>query len=314
MPALEVTPITVHREAKRRFFHMLSCIRLDEVLILQGAPLLGVVFSLGTLARAKYLGLLVFAAASFCFAAHVIVLNDWCGAVTDLRDPNRAARVFTARGISRKEVGYLCALLLAASLLLSVPFGMAPLLIAIGLAILSALYSGFSIKGVPLLNSILHLLGGLLHFLLGYSLFHPIDWRGIEIGTFFTLMFMAGHLTQEVRDYEGDLSSGIRTNAVEFGTARTFAAGFLLFTVANALLVVLAQRGVVPRILVLAAGAYPFHLWWTVQTSLAGLTFENIRRLQARYRILYAIIGILIIVVVTESMTAEPTALLTTGS
>ena len=58
---------------------------------------------------------------------------------------------------------------------------------------LSALYSApaFHMKGVPLLNSALHLIGGLLHFLLGYSLLRPVDGRSLEIGCFFALIFAA---------------------------------------------------------------------------------------------------------------------------
>ena len=302
MPQAQGTALAANRGPVRSFLHLLSCVRLDEVLVLQGTPLFGALFSMGTLTGAKCLKLLVFAAASSFLVAHVFVLNDWCGASTDLRDPNRTTRVFTARGIGRNEIRYLCATLLALALLLLVPFGTAPLLIALALALLSALYSvpGFSIKGVPLLSSVLHLLGGLLHFLLGYSIFRAPDWRGIEIGSFFALTFVAGHLTQEARDHKSDLHNGIRTNAVRFGPAPCFAAAFLLFTVADLLLFVLAQRGVLPRVLVLAAGLYPLHLWLTLQTISAGLTFENIRRLQVRYRILYAVIGLIMIAALLE--------------
>ncbi len=297
MAAAQGTPTATHRGAVRSFLHLLSCIRFDEVLVLQGAPLFGALFAMGTLTGAKFLKLVVLGAASCCLVAHVFLLNDSCGAGTDLRDPNRAERVFIARGIGRDQIRWLCGLLLALTLLLLVPFGPAPLSIAVALAILSALYSvpRFSMKGMPLLSSALHLLGGVLHFLLGYSLFRAPDWRGIEIGSFFAVTFVAGHLTQEARDYQSDLHNGIQTNAVRFGLAQCFAAAFLLFTVADALLFVLAQRGTVPRILVVAAGFYPLHLWWTLQTVFAGFTFENIRRLQVRYRILYAFIGLLMI-------------------
>lgn len=297
MAAAQGTAAPTHRGAVRSFLHLLSCIRLDEVLVLQGTPLFGALFAMGALTGAKCLKLVVLAAASSCLVAHVFLLNDCCGAGGDLRDPNRAERVFIARGIGRNQILWLCGLLLVLALLLLVPFGPAPLAIALALAIFSALYSvpKFSMKGMPLLSSVLHLLGGLLHFLLGYSLFRAPDWRGIEIGGFFAVTFVAGHLTQEARDYKSDLHNGIRTNAVKFGPARCFAAAFLLFTVADLLLFVLAQRGIVPRILVVAAGFYPLHLWWTLQTVFAGLTFENIRWLQVRYRVLYAIIGLIMI-------------------
>lgn len=79
-----------------------------------------------------------------------------------------------------------------------------------------------------------------------------MDGRSIEIGSFFALTFVAGHPVHEARDYASDLPNRILTNAVRFGPARSFVAAFF-FTVADALLVVLASLGVVPRIL-LAGG------------------------------------------------------------
>jgi 4-hydroxybenzoate polyprenyltransferase len=303
MTAAERTAIAARSGAWRRLPHLLSCIRLDEVVILQGTPLLGALFSMGALTRAKSLGLLALVAASSCLVAHVFVVNDLCATSTDLRDPNRAARVFTARGIERRTARHLSLLLLALSLLLLIPFGSAPVLIATAVAILSALYSAPSLplKGVPLANSVLHVLGGLLHFLLGYSLFHAVDASGLEIGGFFALTFAAGHLTHEARDWGSDRLNGIRTNAVRFGPARSFRAGFILFTAADVLLVMLAAREVVPRVLVIVAALYPLHLWWTLRTAAAGLTFENIRRLQIRYRALYATIGLIMIFAVVKS-------------
>lgn len=281
----------------RSLARLLSCIRFDEVLVLQGSPLIGAFFSIGTLTTEKAVHLSIFAAGSCCLVAHVFVLNDWAGSSADLKDPNRAAAAFTTKGIGRAQMRYLWMVLLALSLLLLSPFGWRTLGIALAIAGLSALYSAPAshAKGVPLLNSALHLVGGLLHFLLGYSLFSAVDGRGVEIGCFFALTFAAGHLTHEARDCEFDLLNGIRTNAVTFGRARSFVAGFALFTLANVLLVVLAARGVVPRALILVAVLYPLHLYWSLRTLRAGLTFESIRRLQVRYRALYATIGLMMV-------------------
>jgi hypothetical protein len=64
------------------------------------------------------------------------------------------------------------------------------------------------------------------------------------------------------------------------------------------LLVVLAARGAVPRALVLVTALYAVHLYWSLRTLRAGLNFESIRRLQVRYRALYAIIGLMMVVTV----------------
>jgi hypothetical protein len=95
---------------------------------------------------------------------------------TDLADPNKAAGVFTTRGLGRKEIGGLTALLLALSLLLFSRLAQALSAWALAIAALSALNSlpRFYWKGRPLLSSTAHLVGGVLHFLLGYSLGNAI--------------------------------------------------------------------------------------------------------------------------------------------
>ena len=294
MSVVEKTLFVDRRWALQRLVRLLSCIRFDEVLVLQGTPALGALFAIGPLTTTVWPGLLALAIASCCLVAHVFLFNDWSGASTDLHDPNRAEQVFTARGVRSGAVGALCIALLIPGLVPLIPFGPTPLLLALVLVALSTLYSapGTPMKGVPLASSALHLAGGLVHFLIGYSVFRALDMRGVAIGAYFALTFVAGHLTHEARDCVADASSGICTNAVHFGPARNFLAGFTLFTIADALLVVLAVSGFLPRLVLFAAATYPLHLWWTWQAWRAGLGFANIRRLQMRYRMLYAIIGI----------------------
>jgi 4-hydroxybenzoate polyprenyltransferase len=274
---------------------LLSCIRFGEVLVLEGSPLLGAVFSMGHLTAEKAVAIVLLAAGNACLVAHVFVLNDWSGMNTDLLDPNRMSGVFTNRGIGRAWIGSLWMTLLALSLLLLSPLGSRTLTIALAIAGLSALYSapGVHIKGIPIANSALHFAGGLLHFLLGYSVFSAVDGRGLVLGCFFALTFVAGHLTHETRDSEGDLINGIRTNAVTFGKARSFAASVVLFMIADVLLIVLAVSDTAPRPLFLIAAFLPLHLFWSFQAWRAGLTFESVRRLQVRYRAIYAAIGLI---------------------
>jgi 4-hydroxybenzoate polyprenyltransferase len=277
----------------RRVRRYLACLRYREILILQGPPLLGAVFAIEKKTPAVLAPLAVLAAASALLVAHVFVLNDWAGLRADLNDPNKAANVFAARGVTRPEIGRLAVGLLAASLLLFAILGAQPLALAAAIAGLSVLYSLplAPAKGMPLLGSLLHLIGGALHFLLGYVAFHPIDERALALAAFCGLVFAAGHLNQEVRDGDGDRRNGITTNAVVFGKTPTFLAGLAVFTLAYFELFVLAARGLIPSVLEVAAVLYPLHLYWSVQTLFRGLTFESIRRLQARYRALFAIIG-----------------------
>jgi 4-hydroxybenzoate polyprenyltransferase len=271
-----------------------SCIRYQDVLILQGSPLLGAAFALHGITLETVMTGCVLALASMLLVAHIFSFNDWANIALDSNDPNKSADVFVTRGVSRRGVAVLSLGLLVASLLLLGLLRRQTLLLGIVIAVLGGLYShpSFNAKGTPVISSLPHLIGGALHFLLGYSVFGAIDQRGVLIALFFALTFTAGHLNQEVRDHEGDRLNGIRTNAVVFGKHAAFAAGFLLFTLAYADLVFLAYRRIVPAPLgVLPLLLYPVHVYWSVTTVRAGLSFAGISRFQNRYRLLYALIG-----------------------
>jgi 4-hydroxybenzoate polyprenyltransferase len=271
------------------------CIRYRDVLILQGSPLLGLAFAFrGEMTVEKAVSMGVFVLASVLLVAHIFSFNDWAGIALDSKDPNKSADVFVTRGVSRHGVAVLSLALLAASVLLLSLLPYRTLVLGIAVAALGALYSHPSLdaKGVPVASSLPHLIGGALHFLLGYSVLAGIDRRGTLIALFFALTFTAGHLNQEVRDYDGDRLNGIRTNAVVFGKTAAFMAGGVLFTLAYADLVFLAYAGIVPAALaVLPSVLYPLHVFWSVSTWRSGLSFAGVSRFQNRYRMLYALIG-----------------------
>ena len=287
------------RRARLDLRAYLSCIRYQEVLLLQGSPLLGAAFALKEITVESALSVLLLALAGFLLVAHIFTFNDWAGIASDSNDPNKSAKVFSTKGITPRGVLLLSSGLLAASLLLFALLPGRTFLVAVAIAALGLFYSHPSInaKGLPLVSSSPHLVGGTLHFLLGYSLFAGIDRRGILIAFFFALTFTAGHLNQEVRDYDGDRLNGALTNAVAFGRTAAFVAGFLGFTLAYGDLVFLAHAGLVPASLgAVPLVLYPLHVFWSARTLRAGLSFENVSRFQSRYRMLYALIGLTMVV------------------
>jgi 4-hydroxybenzoate polyprenyltransferase len=283
----------VDLSATRAAFRYVSCLRLPEIAVLQGSPLLGAAFAIPRPGMEYVEPIAILTVANLCLVAHIFMLNDWAGLSTDLSDPNKAASVFTTRGVETREVGSLTVILLAVSLFLFSRLGAVTLGVALAIAGLSALYSlpGFDWKGRPILNSIAHLAGGILHFLLGYCVVSAIDHRALAIATFFSLTFAAGHLTQEIRDYQGDVLNAIRTNAVIFGKRCTFAASAALFTLAYAVLLLLAVQRVIPRALAVLVVLYPVHVRWSLEALRDGLTYAGIRRLQTRYRLLFAMLA-----------------------
>jgi 4-hydroxybenzoate polyprenyltransferase len=287
------------RTSALRYFSCLR-LRLRDILVLQGPPLLGAALAAGDPSVRDLASLATLMVANVFLMAHVFMLNDWAGLSVDLADPNKASSVFTNRGVRPRELAVLTVGLLVVSLVLFSRLGPVTLGLALSIAALSALYSlpRFHWKGRPLLNSAAHLAGGILHFLLGYSLASAVDVRGIAIAAFFALIFAAGHLTLEIRDYQGDLAHAIRTNAVTFGQRRTFAASLVLFTLAQALFLLLALEGILPRALAALIALYPLQLYWSLETRRERFTFASVSRLQNRYRALYAVIGVAMVAAV----------------
>jgi 4-hydroxybenzoate polyprenyltransferase len=284
--------------AKASALRYLSCLRPQDILVLQGPPLLGAGLAIGAPPAEEVVPLVLLMVANVFLVSHIFMLNDWSGLTTDFADPNKTARVFTARGVRRRNVGVLTVGLLVVSLLLFSGVGALVLSVAVAIATLSALYSlpRFNWKGRPLVNSLAHFTGGSLHFLLGYSISGTIDGRALAVATFFALIFTAGHLNQEVRDHQGDSMNGIRTNAVVFGQRRAFAASLVLFTLAQCLLLLLSLRGILPRVLATLVVLFPLQLHWSLQSLREGLTYRSVYRLQTRYRVLYAVVGLVMVI------------------
>ncbi len=283
----------------------LSCLRPLDILVLQGPPLLGIAFAIGRLSVQDVIPLAALMIANVLLVTHIFMLNDWSGLTSDFADPNKASRVFTTRGVGRRDMGVMAAGLLVASLLIFSLVGALALGLAVAIAALSALYSlpRFNWKGRPVLNSMTHLAGGILHFLLGYSMAAPIDRRGLTVATFFALIFAAGHMTQEVRDHEGDALNGIRTNAVVFGPRRVFVASLVTFALAQILFVWLCIQSILPLPLAALVALFSLQLYWSLQALREGLTYATVSRVQTRYRILYAAVGLAMVtaLVITPS-------------
>jgi 4-hydroxybenzoate polyprenyltransferase len=268
--------------------------RALEVGALQASPIIGGFLGGFNLEQGPVVRMVLLILGSLALTAHVFVLNDWAGHCSDLRDPRRARHVFARQGIPRGDVARVAMALLIFSNVAFAIVGGPAVLLGAAIAVLSLLYSCSPFgKSTPFAASINHLIGGALHFLLGYTLFHPLDGRGFAISVFFGLVFAAGHLNQEVRDHEGDALNGIRTSAVVFGCRRTFLASLGIFTGAYALIVVLAMLGLLPRVLIGSSA-----ILWSVQVALSaqalrrGLSSETALWMQRRYRLLFAVTGL----------------------
>jgi 4-hydroxybenzoate polyprenyltransferase len=285
-------------EVVKRIWRLLSCVRYREVLVLQGAPVMGGVLAMGKPTMHKAALGAVFAVANFCLVAHMWSLNDWADRHADLADDSKSLHVFTRKGIDPATMLGLSLGLLSAALALFAWLTAATFWIALGLSLLSLLYSfpGLHAKGVALLSSLPHLAGGFLHFLLGYSLFAAVGPNALRIAVVFALVFTAGHGVQEVQDHDADRRAGIRTNAVVFGKSAVFGVSLVAFLFVYAYLSHLAAAGIVlPRLGLPSLALAALHLYWAREALRAGLSLESVRRYRGRYRALFALLGLTVI-------------------
>ena len=266
------------------------------MIVLQASPVLGSFLGGFKFERGNIVRLVLLLFGSLALTAHVFVFNDWAGNSSDIRDPRRSS--FARRGISSRHVARITIALLVLANCAFAILSSATILFGAAIAALSLLYSCSPRLGkrTPIMASVNHLVGGALHFLLGYTLFHPLNVGGVMISLFFGLVFAAGHLNQEVRDYDADLRSGIRTTAVVFGCRRTFLGSVYLFTAAYVTLAGLAAWAVLPRLLLWSALAWPLHLAWSLRALERGLGFETALWMQRRYRLVFALIGLAMLI------------------
>jgi 4-hydroxybenzoate polyprenyltransferase len=293
-----VSTATATLERYPRVLRHFATTRGVEVGVLQASPLLGAWLGGVDLTAGDGARLLLLLLGSTALTAHVFVLNDWAGYEGDGRDARRAASIPGGRAVGRAQIARLAATLLAAAAVILAAVGTAALLLGAGIAALSLVYSlapslGKSTPGAASLN---HLLGGVLHFLMGYTLVHAADAKGVLLSLFFGLVFAAGHLNQEVRDRESDRANGIATSAVVFGSRVAFLASFGLFSAAYLLVVALAASGRLPGVLLLTAGVWAVQAWWSGQALRRGLGVETALWMQRRYRLLFALVGLAMLV------------------
>jgi len=285
----------------RRYAQMarhFAATRAVEVCALQASPLLGAYLGSGGLHERDLGRMALLLLGSLALTAHVFLANDWADHERDTRDLRRASPRVDGYGLQRDELGRMAiAVLLVANVLLA-SVGAWPVLFGDGIAVLSLLYSCSPRlgKSTPVAASLNHLVGGGLHFLLGYSVAHTVGAKAIAISAFFGLVFAAGHLNQEVRDYEADRANGVGTVAVSFGPRHAFLASVCLFTLAYALIVGLAAVGVLSKVVLASAIAWLAQARWSREALRRGLGPDTALWMQRRYRLLFAFVGLAMVV------------------
>jgi 4-hydroxybenzoate polyprenyltransferase len=128
-------------------------------------------------------------------------------------------------------------------------------------------------------------------FLLGASPFRPLTSSLIIPALYFAILFEAGHLNHEVKDFEADQGNELRTNAVVFGKKRVFVASSLLFLLSYPLFYGMVAAGHVGAYAVpLSLFLLLLHMLSFIQTLRAGISRQAVLRYRKAYRTIYFVL------------------------
>jgi len=267
--------------------------RFAEVSILLGFPMIGLFFAFKSAEELVSLPVFLFAAAIFSLFTAIYAFNGLAGT----EDDKNNSRLADLAGKRRSFI-----VTIAVSLVLSILLFLLikPLLAAFSAVsfLLWCVYS-FPKKGFkyrPVLGTLIHFIGQLIHFLMGYAVLAQVDGKSAAASVYFALLFSAGHINHELIDHDADEKSGIKTGAVCFGVSAWEKVSFALFTLAAVYISVLPalDKKLLPA-------CFPFMIAGFIHIIFKICTFKKApaqaKFLEERhfYRILYFAAGIVFI-------------------
>jgi 4-hydroxybenzoate polyprenyltransferase len=203
--------------------------RFAEVSILLGFPMIGLFFAFRSADQLFSLPVFLFVAAIFSLFTAIYAFNGLAGSEDDCHN----SRLSDLKGVKTSFI-----VTLSVSLVLSlVLFFLIRPVLALFAAVSFLLWCIYSFpkKGFkyrPLLGTLIHFIGQIIHFLMGYTVLAPLDRGSAAVSVYFALLFSAGHINHELIDHDADKKSGIKTGAVCFGVSAWEKVSLLLFLAA----------------------------------------------------------------------------------
>ncbi len=275
----------------------LDILRIKDSIIMSGGPLLGILFTLNSINYAITLRIILFMLAVLLGIGHIFTLNDWLGYNFDKYNPKKINTPLLVGRVSLSRLRLLCLTLGGLCLFLFFILSFKVFVLAILIIFCGICYDHprILLKGIPLVDVVINALGGSFLFLLGYTLFNPLDIRGVLISLYFAFLISGGYLIHAVMDYESDMRLNIHTFAVKFGRERALDVSLVIFTLSNLYFFLLGIFGVIPfHLCIIPVVIYPIYLYLffsTIKKKKNKYNFD-IARFIKNYRKLYTFMGI----------------------
>lgn len=213
----------------KQLYAFIKSARFAEVSILLGFPMIGLFFAFKSADQLFSPDVFLFVLAIFALFTAIYAFNGFAGSKDDIHN----SRLSDLKG---KRISFIVTLAVSLSVSLLIFFFIRPELAVFALIsfILWCVYS-FPKKGFkyrPVLGTLIHFAGQIIHFLMGYAVLAPVDSTSAAASVYFALLFSAGHINHELIDHDADEKAGIRTGAVCFGVKTWEKVSFALFLLA----------------------------------------------------------------------------------
>lgn len=272
----------------------LKSTRSAEVAMMLGFPATGILFAFTDIRQLFSLKVIIFTLATFALSSAIYAFNAWAGYSEDVENERLS-------DLKNKKKFFIYSMILFIILFI-VLYSLIDILLVV-LSLISffiwMVYSfpkkGFKYK--PLLGTMIHFAGQVIHFQMGFAVLMKPDINSILISFYFALLFSAGHLNHELIDYEADRKMGINTGAVHFGKKNWEIVSSVLFSISTLYILVISTLKVVDFFYCLpfVAGGiiHIAHRLFLYKNDLSQKRFISERKF---YRFVYFAAGIIFII------------------
>ena len=278
-----------------KIISILKSARSAEVALMLGFPITGALVAFDSPADFFNSDIPIFILGIFFLCSAVYSFNALAGIAEDVKN----VRLSALKG--RRKFFLLSLTVFIIAFIMSFSFLSSFLVICSIVSFFLWMVYSFPKKGFkykPVLGTLIHFVGQILHFEMGYSVIKPTDSFSLLISIYFALLFSAGHINHELIDYEADRETGINTGAVFFGKKVWTAVSFILFSGATVFLLwisIIRTINIIIFFPFIAAGF--LHIARKLMTYKLDYSKDRFLSERSFYRFAYFAAGILFVVI-----------------
>lgn len=279
---------------------ILRVFRFMDAAVFTCLPLMGIIVSVYQhhISQISIPSSLLYILVIYLLAIHVFLINDWADYYADRNDLHKGEE--SKQHLSVKHYLLIAIISGIIPVFLLLCFSTVKFIIGFILVLLSLMYSTnlFNLHGksIPGFATLLHILGGMFAFLLGYLFFGDFNIHAVLAGIMCGVFLSAGHIFQEIQDFKGDRINKIITIANTIGKKPAALIGLTLIFCGHTLFQYLIYKEFLPDLSLINWMVFALCAVFILLSIKSGLDHRSIKLLRTKYRIIYAVFGIYIFI------------------